>query len=179
MATTFNAVSVSVVIRRLYISPAHNFFGHHGQPAGEAAAVDVPSVTCRAGLGIEGDRFYGYRPDYKGQMTFFSWEVYEQAKRRFGVPALPPSAFRRNVLIDGIDLNALIGTEFSIGGVEFLGTEESRPCYWMNNAIAPGAEAWLRGNGGLRVRVLSDGALQVGEANVTVLAEQMASAARG
>lgn len=167
-----------MVIRRLYISPAQDFFGHHARPAGDEAAVEVPSITCRAGLGITGDRFFGYRPDYKGQMTFFAWEVYEQAKRHFALPALAPSAFRRNVLVEGIDLNSLFGTEFSIGGVEFLGTEESRPCYWMDNAIAPGAEAWLRGNCGLRVRILSDGELRKGPASVTVLAEKMALAGR-
>jgi len=64
---------------------------------------------------------------------------------------------RRNVLTRGVDLPALIGREFELQGVRFVGTEECRPCYWMDHAIAPGAEAWLRGRGGLRARVVSDG----------------------
>ncbi len=41
--------------------------------------------------------------------------------------------------------------------VRFFGTEECRPCYWMDGALGPGAHAWLRGRGGLRARILSDG----------------------
>ena len=153
---------MDVTIRHLFISPGHNFYGHHGKPAGEHATQEVATVRCRAGWGIEGDRFYGYRPDYKGQITFFAWEIYEAAKREFRVPALLPGVFRRNVLIEGTDLNALIGRRFLLGGVEFEGTEECKPCYWMNQAVAPGAEDWMRGNGGLRAKVLGDGSITTG-----------------
>jgi MOSC domain-containing protein YiiM len=160
-----------VAIRHIFISPGHNFVGHHGQPAGEHRAIGVPEVMCRAGRGLEGDRFHGYRPDYKGQISFFAWETYEAVKREFAVPALAPGAFRRNVLVEGADLNALIGRRFSLGGVIFEGTEESKPCHWMNAAVAPGAEAWLRGQGGLRAKIITDGRLVVGAAELAVLAD--------
>jgi len=159
---------MQVVVRHLFISPGHNFFGRHGQAAGEHATIGVNAITCHANKGIEGDRFYGYRPDYKGQITFFSWDIYEAAKRQFGVEALQPQAFRRNVLISGVDLPSLIGQRFTLGGVTFQGTEECRPCYWMNGAIAPGAEPWLRGHGGLRAKILTDGQLAVGPAELVV-----------
>src|SRR3954470_15835362 len=114
-----------VVIRHIFISPGHNFFGHHGQPAGEHPIIEVPVATCRAGWGLEGDRFYGYRPEYKGQVTFFSWETYQAVKREFRVPKLRPDAFRRNVIIEGVDLYPLIGRRFSVGGIEFEGTSEA------------------------------------------------------
>ncbi len=161
---------MQVAIRHIFLSPGHNFFGRHGQLAGQHQIVGVPEVVCRAGWGIEGDRFYGYRPDYKGQITFFAWEIYEAAKRDLAVPALASEAFRRNVVIEGADLNALIGRRFTLGGVTFEGTEESRPCHWMNAVIAPGAEDWLRGRGGLRAKIVSDGRLAVGAAELTVLA---------
>ena len=82
-------------IRHLFISPGHNFFGRFKLPAGEHAIHDVATVKCRAAWGLEGDRFYGYRPDYKGQVTFFAWETFLAAREKFGVPALSPSAFRR------------------------------------------------------------------------------------
>lgn len=160
---------MQVVVRHLFISPGHNFFGRHGQPAGEHAAISVNEVTCRANWGLEGDRFYGYRPDYKGQITFFSWDIYEAAKRQFGVDGLQPQAFRRNVLLSGADLPALIGQRFTLGGVTFQGTEESRPCYWMNGVVAPGAEQWLRGHGGLRAKILTDGHLTLGPTELTLL----------
>ncbi len=40
----------------------------------------------------------------------------------------------------------------------------------MNQAIAPGAEEFLQGNGGLRAQILSDGRIGVGDAQL-VLAE--------
>jgi MOSC domain-containing protein YiiM len=161
----------TVTIRHLFISPGHNFFGRYGQPAGTHPASSVPRVKCRAGWGIEGDRFYGYRPGYKGQVTFFAWETYVAAKREFRVPRLSPDAFRRNVIIEGVDLNTLIGRRFSLGGVEFEGVCEARPCFWMNEVVAPGAEEWLVGRGGLRTKVLSDGELAVGPVELWLAAE--------
>jgi MOSC domain-containing protein YiiM len=58
-----------------------------------------------------------------------------------------------------VDLNELIGQDFEIQGVHFHGTEECRPCYWMDRAIAPGAEEFLKGRGGLRAKILTDGQL--------------------
>ena len=115
-----------------------------------------------------GDRFYGYRPDYAGQITFFSAEVCAEVRRKFGLPALSAGVFRRNVVVAGADLNALIGVSFVLGGVTFAGTGEARPCHWMNHAVAPGAEVWLRGRGGLRARVVTDGELRLGPAELVL-----------
>jgi MOSC domain-containing protein YiiM len=70
--------------------------------------------------------------------------------------------FRRNVIVQGINLELLLERRFTLGGVEFEGTGEARPCHWMNQVVAPGAEDWLMGRGGLRAKVLSDGELTVG-----------------
>jgi MOSC domain-containing protein YiiM len=61
-----------------------------------------------------------------------------------------------------VDLNSLINKQFEIQGVLFEGVEESKPCDWMNLAVGPGAREWLRGRGGLRARILSDGVLRLG-----------------
>jgi MOSC domain-containing protein YiiM len=162
-------VNSVVKIHHIFISPGHNFFGHFNQPEGKHPTTDLPVVKCRAGWGLEGDRFYGYRPDYKGQVTFFAWETYEAAKLKFAVPRLLPSAFRRNIVVEGMDLPALIGRRFVVSGVEFEGTGESAPCHWMNAVVAPGAEEWLRGEGGLRARILTDGELAQGSAKLVLL----------
>jgi MOSC domain-containing protein YiiM len=150
-----------VEILHLYISPAHNYFGHHGRPADEHPTIEVESIECVAGHGIRGDRFFDYRDEYKGQITFFADEVYRAICDRFGVYDKATSVFRRNAITRGTDLNALIGTDFELQGIRFRGMEESRPCYWMNQAFAPGAKEFLRGNGGLRAQILSDGELRV------------------
>lgn len=146
-------------IRHLFISPGHNFFGRHGMPAGEHPVDEVDSIECVAGRGITGDRFLDYRDGYKGQITLFSAEVFEAMRRELGAPDAHPSAMRRNMIVEGADLPALIGRRFTLQGVELEGVEECRPCHWMEGAVAPGAEAWMRGRGGLRCRILSSGTL--------------------
>jgi MOSC domain-containing protein YiiM len=147
-------------ICQLYISPGHNFFGHHGLEPDEHLAIEVPSIDCVAGHGIRGDRFFDYKANYKGQITFFALEVFEELCAALDVQKCSPALVRRNVITRGIDLNSLIGQEFEIQGVRFLGTGECRPCYWMDRAIAPGAEKFLQGRGGLRARILRDGTLR-------------------
>lgn len=155
-------------IRRCYLSPGHNFVGRHGQPAGSHPLVETTELRCVAGRGIAGDRYFGHRPDYKGQITFFAEEVYEDLCARLDIRDRPASAFRRNVLTRGFDLNALIGREFALQGVRFLGTEESRPCDWMETAFGPGARPALQGRGGLRAKILTDGWLRCGPAELVV-----------
>ena len=150
-----------ISVLRLFISPGHNYFGHHGQPAGANPVVEVAEIECVAGHGIRGDRFFDYKENYKGQITFFSGEVFERMRRELAFPDADASRTRRNVLTAGADLNALTGREFEIQGVKFEGIEECKPCYWMDQAFGPGAEEWLKGRGGLRARILSDGKLRV------------------
>lgn len=147
-------------VRHIFISPGHNFFGRYGQTAGTHPVVEVEAVECVPGYGLKGDRFYGYRPDYKGQVTFFSEEIWNEFRASFGECTAPVSSLRRNIVLHGADLNTLIGRTFSLQGVEFGATEECRPCHWMNQVLAPGAEDWLKGRGGLRCRVLSPGTLR-------------------
>ena len=143
-----------------YVSADHNFVGHHGKPPGQHPAIEVAEIHCVTGRGIRGDRYFDYKENYKGQITFFAEEVYHALCEQFQVHNRPPSVFRRNVITRSVDLNALVGQEFNIQGVRFFGVEECRPCYWMNLAFHSGAEEALRGRGGLRARILSDGTLR-------------------
>ncbi|MCL4180799.1 MAG: molybdenum cofactor biosysynthesis protein [Verrucomicrobia bacterium] len=149
-------------ICQLCVSPGHNYYGHHGQPPGEHPVLTVAQLECVAGRGIRGDRYFDYKPDYKGQITFFAMEVIAALQAGLGLAEVRPEFTRRNVFTQGADLNALVNVEFEIQGVRFAGTEECRPCYWMNNAFRDErVEAWLRGRGGLRARILSDGVLRL------------------
>ena len=158
-------------IRHLFISPGHNYFGRHGQPAGENPVTEVGEIECVAGRGIRGDRFFDFKPGSKGQITFFAWENLLRMWKELRVPdpQRDPAATRRNVITEGLDLNTWIGSEFELQGVRFLGTEECRPCSWMNGAIHPAAEEWMRGRGGVRAEILSDGWLR-SDAGIPTLA---------
>lgn len=149
-----------MTIEHIFVSPGHNFFGRHGQPAGEHPAIEVDEVECVAGTGLRGDRFFGYKENYKGQVTLFSAEVFARMCAELGFVQASPAALRRNLVVSGEDLNALIGEEFELQGVRLAGTEECRPCYWMDRSLGPGAEAWLKGRGGLRCRILTNGWLR-------------------
>lgn len=153
--------AIGVSLRHLFISPEHNFFGHHGQPAGEHPIIEVAELHCVAARGVKGDRFFDFKPDYKGQITFFAEEVYDELCAALAVRDKSPAVFRRNVITRGVDLNSLIDREFEIQGVRFFGTGECSPCYWQDGAFAPGAEAALKGRGGLRAKILTDGVLRV------------------
>jgi len=158
----------SVQILHLYVSPGHNYFGRHGVAADQHPILERTEIRCIAGRGIEDDRFYDYKPDYKGQITFFAEEVYRSLGEELNVRGIPPSVFRRNVITRGLDLNSLLGLEFTMQGVRFLGTSECKPCYWMNSAFHPDAEARLQGRGGLRAKILTSGVLRAATSHAEV-----------
>ena len=156
-------------ISHLFLSPGHDFFGRHGKGREENEIIDCDTFELVAGSGIRGDRFFDYKEDYKGQITFFDHAVYEDVMEKFSLSDLKPSAFRRNVVISGVNLPSLIGKRFAIGGIEFERSEESKPCYWMDQACAPGTEEFLKGQGGLRCRIRKGGTLGKGTQTVRIL----------
>ena len=120
-----------------------------------------PEIECVAGKGLRGDRYFGYRENYKGQVTFFDYAVSERIKDLFKLPRLPVSVFRRNLVVAGADLISLIGKRFWFQGICFEGCQECRPCHWMNRAVTESVENFLKpeARGGLRAKVLTSGRL--------------------
>ncbi|RKX34796.1 MAG: molybdenum cofactor biosysynthesis protein [Verrucomicrobia bacterium] len=161
--------SLPITIHRLLICPEHIYVGHHGRPPGETPLEDLDAARCIAGKGLSGDRYAGREEGHKRQATFFDLEVHRDLCRRFPEAAVGPDVYRRNVVIEGVDLNSLIGKQFRLGEVLFEGVEECRPCYWMDSAFGPGAEEALKGKGGLRARILEGGTLQKGTQDLIVL----------
>jgi molybdopterin synthase catalytic subunit len=148
----------------IWISEGNDFRGRHEQGRLDHGIRGVSEVECVAGMGLRGDRYFGYKPDFKGQVTFFDAAAVQAVRDRFSQPELSGSLFRRNLIVRGVDLAEWVGKRFRFQGVEFEASEECKPCYWMDEAVAPGAEEFLKANfrGGLRARILSDGVLTVG-----------------
>lgn len=159
---------MNIEIIQIWISTGHDFKGRHGQERLSHGLESKDCVELVAGRGIQGDRYFDHKPDFKGQITFFAEHVAARLEQDLNVPSVDRSAFRRNVLIAGTDLNALIGKHFTIGDIVFSGSEECAPCYWMDQAITPGAHEWLKGNGGLRCRILTSGQLTTGSHKLTI-----------
>ena len=148
----------------IWISEGNDFRGRHELGRLDHGIRGVSEVECVAGMGLRGDRYFGYKPDFKGQVTFFDADAVQAVRDRFSQPELSSSLFRRNLIVRGIDLAEWVGKRFRFQGVEFEASEECKPCYWMDEAVAPGAEEFLKTNfrGGLRARILSDGVLTIG-----------------
>ncbi len=147
-------------LRHIFVSSGHQYVGRHGLGSVPHSITELDLVECIAGRGLRGDRFFDHKDNYKGQVTLFSAEVFDELCAALDLPHATPAALRRNLVVAGGDLNALIGQTFTLQGIVLEGTEECRPCYWMDEALGPGAEAWLRGRGGLRCRILTDGWLR-------------------
>ena len=148
-----------MIVRHIYVAKNHNFYGHHGKEPGNYPMTELKEAECEAGTGIVGDRFHNYKTDYKGQITFFSWEVYKDMCTSFDLENVPPSVFRRNIIVSGVDLNEFIEKKFTLQGIQFFGTQEAAPCYWMNGVVGPGTEDAMKGRGGLRAKILTSGTL--------------------
>lgn len=158
---------MKAVLEHLFLSEGHNYYGHHGGEPDTHETVSRETLDLKAGRGIVGDRFFDWKENYKGQITFLDAGVADEILAHVGNPDLGPGTFRRNVLVRGIDLNPLIGATFSLQGIRFEGVEECRPCHWMDTACgAEGIEELMKGRGGLRCRILDDGVLKCGEAEL-------------
>ncbi len=150
-------------LERIWISPGNDFRGHHGQQRGTHGIQSMDEIECVAGMGLRGDRYFGYKPDFKGQVTFFDAAVADAVRSKFGNESLCSSVFRRNLIVRGVELSSWVGKKFLFQGIEFDGAEECKPCYWMDEAVAVGCEEFLKPyfRGGLRARILTSGILSV------------------
>ena len=154
-------------IRHIFISPGHNYFGRPKDGPGVYPTHEVAQVEERAGLGLAGDRYFGVAAHFNAQVTFVAWEVFAEVQRALARDDLSPTLMRRNIVVEGIPLNQLLGQEFSMvdsagAAVRFRGASHCAPCAWMDAALGAGAWQLLKGRGGLRARILTDGVLGCG-----------------
>src|SRR5207244_11927394 len=106
--------------------------------------IEVPMIECAAGRGIRSDRYFDFKNDYKGQITFFSFEVFDELCGALQVRDCSPALVRRNVIARGVDLNELIGQDFEIQDVHFHGMEECRPCRSEERRVGQEWRVWRR-----------------------------------
>ena len=79
---------------------------------------------------------------------------------------IPAVDARRNIVTRNIDLNALMGKRFRIGGVLCQGSRLAEPCAWLQKTTPPGTLRGLVHRGGLRADILEDGTVEQGDAIV-------------
>jgi MOSC domain-containing protein YiiM len=132
------------------------------RPARREPMVIVDTVEARAGRGLIGDRFRGGASS-KRQVTLIQAEHLPVVARFLCRERVDPALLRRNILVSGINLLALSGAQFAIGGALMEGTGPCHPCSRMEETFGTGGYNAVRGHGGITARVLSGGVIHVGE----------------
>ena len=122
-------------------------------------AVDSAMLTPDAGL--VGDR-YG-KPGGRRQVTLIAGEDIAAIAGFLRRAQVEPAELRRNIVVEGINLVALKGRRFSIGAAVLEATGECHPCSRMEETFGPGGYNAVRGRGGVTARVLTEGAIRIGD----------------
>lgn len=134
-------------------------------PAAAAPMVAADAVPAVPGRGLEGDRYFDGAGTFSPrggngrEITLVDSEALESA-------GVAPLEARRNVVVRGIDLDALIGRRFSVGEVECVGRRRCEPCAHLQRLTRPGVLRALVHRGGLRADVVTGGVVRVGDAVV-------------
>ncbi|WP_426979407.1 MOSC domain-containing protein [Pseudarthrobacter sp. O4] len=157
-----------VEVLHLLVSPAHAYFGRAREGAADVPTTDAEHVELVAGKGIVGDRFFGKAAHMDAAVTAFAIEALEAIAAELGTAPLDPLLTRRNVVLRGAHLAPLLGHDFALESrgdlVRLKAARPAHPCAWMDEMLAPGAHKAMRGRGGVRCQVLSDGVLHRGPA---------------
>ena len=112
----------------LFISPA----------AGERMQARA-MVRALAGQGLEGDRYALGAGSYSRagrqvarHVSLIAREAMEVANKeltRCGLVPFEPDETRRNIVVEDVDVYALLGRRFHIGTVRLRGSDPTRPCH--------------------------------------------------
>ncbi|HEY3436403.1 MAG TPA: MOSC domain-containing protein [Actinotalea sp.] len=165
MAATYR---YDIEILHLLVSPRHAYEGRPQDGPADVPTYDQDLVDVVAGKGIVGDRYFDQAAHANGAVTLIAVEGLEAVAAELGVPVLDPLLTRRNVVLRGAQLTPLLGEEVTIesgeSAVRLRVGRPANPCAWMEEVLAPGAHAAMRGRGGARCAPLSDGVLRRGRA---------------
>ena len=80
-----------------------------------------------------------------------------------GRGGVDPELVRRNIVVQGLNLNALKEKRFQIGKVILEYTGECHPCSRMETNLGQGGYNAMRGHGGITARVIQPGELMLGD----------------
>ena len=130
--------------------------------------LSVEAVRVVAGRGIEGDRNFSRSKTPGRNLTLVAAEEIERFVQSTGIQ-LDLSLTRRNLITRGVELNSLVGREFTIGEVQLRGVELCEPCsrlakHLRSTGLKPSQVLSLFAHrAGLRADVLSTATIRVGD----------------
>lgn len=132
------------------------------RPGVRQPLVSLEKVEAVAGRGLQGDHYD--RPDGKRQLTLIQGEHLDAAASILSQPAVDPGLTRRNIVVRGINLQALKERRFSIGEVVIEATGDCLPCSRMEENLGAGGYHAMCGHGGITARIVSGGQISLGDA---------------
>ena len=137
------------------------WIGLRSERRGQVTPVERARAVATKGL--EGDHRMAKTPGSARQVTLISEEFMQQIAHFTGLSAIDPVLLRRNLVVSGINLNALRHQRFQIGEAVFEATALCHPCSRMDAALGKGGVAAMIGHGGLCARILNTGYITVGD----------------
>ena len=126
------------------------------------APIDVVNQVAANDQGLKDDFFQG-PPDAPRQVTLIQEEHLAAVASILGRDSVPPELLRRNIVVAGINLQALKESEFQIGDAILYATGNCAPCSLMEENLGPGGYNAMRGHGGITARVVRAGTIQVND----------------
>jgi hypothetical protein len=136
-------------------------------PAATAPVRRLDAAFAEPGRGLRGDRYFeGIGTFASGRpgsaLTLVDAGVLDELAAARGAPV----DHRRNVVVRGTDLNALVGREFLLGGARCRGRRLCEPCAHLDRLNGGALLRPMVHRGGLRADVLAGGEIRVGDALV-------------
>ena len=132
------------------------------RPEKKQALTKLKSFRIEQDSGLEGDRFWG-SVSGKRQVTLIQQEHLQVVANILGKSEIDPGWIRRNLVVSGINLLSLKHQSFQIGEAVLQTSSICAPCNRMKENLGPGGYKVMCGHGGITVKVLQAGEIQVGD----------------
>ena len=144
----------------------------HIAPTAGASMQSIPTADLEADKGIVGDRYYVQsgtfsekliaKGDADWHVTLIETEEIDKFNKTMEL-SFSYGDFRRNIITRGIELNALVGTQFKVGEVLLEGVRLCEPCAHLASLLAEQILPAMVGRGGLRARIIEGGKVSTGD----------------
>jgi hypothetical protein len=128
-----------------------------------AAGDSRQSAAALPGLGLEGDRHVAGRGTFPSGVAGSALTLIEAEVCDSFDPPLTADVHRRNIVTRGIELNGLVGLEFTVGSVRCRGVRLCEPCTVIQRYANRAVLRPLVHRGGLRADIIGDGQVHVGD----------------
>jgi MOSC domain-containing protein YiiM len=113
--------------------------------------------------GLTDDRSNKGNPESKRQVTLIQQEHLQAVASFLGKERIDPALTRRNIVVEGINLNALKGKQFQLGEAILEMTNLCYPCSRMEENLGKGGFNAMRGHGGITCKVIKEGKIEIGD----------------